>query len=220
MDFEHIALKRMAVEPKSAGDVRGLLDEMGVEWSEPLKQNWGEEYPYLPDARFRLAYSDSSIVVDYRVNEEAVRAVADADNGRVWEDSCCELFLSPADDGVYYNIECNCACRLLIGCGVNRNDRVRASQDVLDKVGRWSSLGDKTIGTHVVKGGVKWSLSLIIPFDVFFNHAITSIEGKTLRGNIYKCGDKLPKPHFLSWNPVTTLKPDFHRPECFGFFEC
>ena len=32
----------------------------------------------------------------------------------------------------------------------------------------------------------------------------------------YKCGDKTAHPHFLSWNPVGTPAPDFHRPDFFG----
>ena len=34
--------------------------------------------------------------------------------------------------------------------------------------------------------------------------------------NFYKCGDKQVEPHYLSWNPVLTDNPDFHRPEYFG----
>ncbi|MGH2565575.1 MAG: carbohydrate-binding family 9-like protein, partial [Ginsengibacter sp.] len=37
--------------------------------------------------------------------------------------------------------------------------------------------------------------------------------------NFYKCGDKLPKPHFLTWNTVETEDPDFHAPEYFGSME-
>ena len=28
-------------------------------------------------------------------------------------------------------------------------------------------------------------------------------------------GDNLSHPHFLSWRPIQTEKPDFHRPEFF-----
>ena len=39
--------------------------------------------------------------------------------------------------------------------------------------------------------------------------------------NLYKCGDNLSHPHFLSWQPIDTPQPDFHRPEFFaaGKFE-
>ncbi|MBR6089456.1 MAG: hypothetical protein IKP86_05955, partial [Anaerolineaceae bacterium] len=37
-----------------------------------------------------------------------------------------------------------------------------------------------------------------------------------LRANIYKCGDQTVNKHYLSWNPIDSEKPDFHRPEDFG----
>ena len=37
-----------------------------------------------------------------------------------------------------------------------------------------------------------------------------------MRGNFYKCGNQLPKPHFLSWNPIPTDNVQFHCPEFFG----
>ena len=55
---------------------------------------------------------------------------------------------------------------------------------------------------------------MLIPFDLIGidkNHIPVSV-----RANFYKCGDKTAHPHFLSWNPVVSSKPDFHRPECFG----
>jgi len=54
---------------------------------------------------------------------------------------------------------------------------------------------------------------------VFFKHRIGSLGGKTVRANFYKCGDELQTPHFLSWNPVRTERPDFHRPDFFGVLE-
>ncbi|MBR3471266.1 MAG: hypothetical protein IKH22_01600, partial [Prevotella sp.] len=32
---------------------------------------------------------------------------------------------------------------------------------------------------------------------------------------VYKCGDCLSVPHYLSLFPITTERPDFHRPEFF-----
>ena len=103
--------------------------------------NWKEEYPYAPQAKFRLAHIGESLLVDYCVTEESVAAVATHDNGRVWEDSCCELFIEPEAGGPYYNIECNCAGMLLIACGAEREGREPASPAILSGVKRWSSLG-------------------------------------------------------------------------------
>ena len=35
-------------------------------------------------------------------------------------------------------------------------------------------------------------------------------------GNFYKCASGSSQPHYLSWNPINTEKPDFHRPDFFG----
>lgn len=61
-----------------------------------------------------------------------------------------------------------------------------------------------------------WSLTICIPFEVIGLDPARLPE--KLRGNIYKCGDKTAHPHFLSWAPVGTSQPDFHRPEYFGTF--
>ena len=75
-----------------------------------------------------------------------------------------------------------------------------APQEVLDKVQRWASLGREAFDERV--GECAWEVALVIPYSAFFLHDITSLDGKTLRANFYKCGDKLQTPHFLSWNPI------------------
>ena len=37
--------------------------------------------------------------------------------------------------------------------------------------------------------------------------------GRTMRMNLYKCGDGLAEPHYLTWQPISTPAPDYHRPE-------
>lgn len=43
----------------------------------------------------------------FEVAGKDIRAVEMDDNGRSWEDSCCEVFLS-ADGKTYFNIEVTC----------------------------------------------------------------------------------------------------------------
>ena len=71
------------------------------------------------------------------------------------------------------------------------------------------------------KGDNRWSLTLAIPPQALFRHALTDWSGLKARMNLYKCGDDLSCPHYLSWRPVGTPAPDFHRPEFFEpvFFE-
>ena len=65
------------------------------------------------------------------------------------------------------------------------------------------------------EGDNRWSLTLAIPPQALFRHGLTDWSGLKARMNLYKCGDNLSHPHFLSWRPIQTEKPDFHRPEFF-----
>jgi hypothetical protein len=55
-----------------------------------------------------------------------------------------------------------------------------------------------------------------IPLSCFQYSKITSLNGLKATANFYKCGDGTPEPHFVTWNPVGTENPDYHRPEFFG----
>lgn len=208
LDVKKVSMANIPVE-----SVPALLDEEKVAFQPIETVNWAA-YPYRPDVKFRIACTDDALLLHYKVKEASVRAVADKDNGAVWEDSCVEFFSAPAADGIYYNIECNCAGRLLIGAGTGRSDRRHAPQEVLDKVQRWASLGRGDFEERI--GECSWEVALVIPYAAFFLHDITSLEGKAVRANFYKCGDKLETPHFLSWNPIGLEKPNFHCPEFFG----
>ena len=76
-----------------AKDIPALLDENHIEFQAIDCVNW-KDYPYRPEVEFRIAHTGDTILLNYRVKEESVRAVAAEDNGRVWEDSCCEFLFS------------------------------------------------------------------------------------------------------------------------------
>ena len=59
-------------------------------------------------------------------------------------------------------------------------------------------------------------LTLTIPAEALAFHRLHSFGGLHARGNFYKCGNMLPRRHYLSWAPVRTPSPDFHRPEFFA----
>lgn len=191
-----------------------IMDRNQVPFQSLDKVNWEDSWPYRPQVEFRIAYTDNSLFLNFRVEEDSIRALAPCDNDKIWEDSCCECFIQSGNDDIYYNIECNCVGRMLMGSGVDRKERIRAGQDVLNTISRWSSLEMDPIEERV--GKQHWQLSLVIPFSAFFRHNIKSMDEKIVKANFYKCGSKLPTPHYLSWNPVIWEKPDFHRPECFG----
>ena len=205
--------------------VRKVNTSGDAPWNEVLKSlesapwntidtlNWAE-YSYRPRVQFRMLYGDSAFFLQYSVKEQAVRAVAAVDNGEVWKDSCVEFFVIPADDGIYYNFEFNCAGTCLLAAGTSRQGREAAKPAVTSPIRRQPSLGRHPFGER--KGETEWNLAVVIPYTCFFKHPDYSPAGKTVRANFYKCGDDLTVPHFLSWNPIQTEKPDFHRPEFFG----
>ena len=202
-----------APQELDAAMVPALLDQNGVEFQKIDNVNW-KEYPYQPAVEFRTAHCGAYMLVNYRVTEASVRAVAPHDNGRVWEDSCCEFFVQPqAEEPVYYNFECNCAGTLLLNCGVV-GDRKPASEEVLQSVKRWSTLGREPFEEKV--GEYAWQMALVIPAKALFNHEVDNFSGLKLHGNFYKCGDLQQTPHFLSWNPIDLPTPCFHCPEFFG----
>lgn len=211
-----------------AEEVPQLMLTHGVEYQKVACVNWPKEFPYAPKMEVALAHTGDSLLLHYRVEEDCIRAAAEADGGRVWEDSCCEIFLQPSSPIThhptpYFNIECNCAGTLLIGKGEDRHDRQPATAATLQSANRWSSLmktavsGENGCYTIPLKDGkFTWHMALVVPATALFDSGITDFSGQTLRGNIYKCGDCLTTPHFLSLFPIDTPQPDFHRPEFFG----
>ena len=120
---------------------------------------------------------------------------------------------APADDGLYYNIECSCIGKIYMCCGGDRHDREFLPEEAYRGIIREGSLGMEPFALR--EGPQEWEMRLVIPASTFVRHDIRSFRGLEARGNFYKCGDALPQRHYLSLFPVATLKPDFHRPEFF-----
>lgn len=189
-----------------------------------------KDYPYLPEVTFKIARTAKGLLLKYDVREEYIRAMHGKTNDPVYEDSCVEFFLS-SDDRHYYNFEFNCIGTALIGFGTSREDRKWIDPERIKQISRFPSMGRKPFPEGAKKKGpYRWELSVYIPFG-FFREAGELQSGfsgrkiiagtverseKTYRANFYKCGDKLPLPHYVSWNRIETKAPDFHRPEYFG----
>jgi hypothetical protein len=178
--------------------------------------NW-KKFAYKPDVAFSLGYTDNEILIKYYIAENWFKAEKTETNQMVYEDSCVEFFVSPDDSGIYYNFEFNGIGTCLMGSGKDRYSDRKANTEVVSKIRRITSVGTKPVSEK--EGKFSWTITIAIPFRVFFNHEITGLKGKTFRANFYKCGDKLTVPHYLTWNPVLTEKPDFHRPEYFGLLK-
>ncbi len=212
--MQTIEVSRLNSEKSSPpmAEVSARLDELG-EGHAIGTVNW-ESFSYRPEVKFNIAYGDSEIFIKYYVREAHTKAEKSRTNEMVCEDSCVEFFVSPADDGIYYNFEFNPIGTALMGSGHGRHDSARTDAAVVDGIRRLTTMGHEPFAE--ISGDIHWSLTLAIPLTTFFHHKVDSLAGRSFRANFYKCGDKLSNPHFVTWNPVGTEKPDYHRPEYFG----
>ena len=174
--------------------------------------NWPEGYPYTPEVSFRMFHTGDYLMLRFDVAERYTAALVTEDNGEAWTDSCVEFFIAPDETG-YYNFETTCIGRLLLGARKSRTEAEHASPEVLASIKRYPTLPGEPFTER--EGDNRWSLTLAIPPQALFRHAFNDWSGVEARMNLYKCGDKLSHPHFLSWRPIRTENPDFHRPEFF-----
>jgi len=173
--------------------------------------NWPETFPYAPLCSGRIARTQDALVVDFRVSGLDLRAQNLEDNGRQWEDSCVEVFIKDPEEDTYYNFEINALGKVLACSGADRHGRVARPAEEMEEILRFGQLE----GGPLDEGGIwTWRVGVVIPFELI------GVDPENLpdsiRANFYKCGDKTAHPHYLSWSPIETPKPDFHRPEFFG----
>jgi len=178
--------------------------------------NW-EGFDYKPDVKFSIAYTRHEILLKYYVTEQWFKAEKTETNQEVYEDSCVEFFVAPPDDWIYYNIELNAIGTCLMGSGTERSNRIRVAPGIISSIRRSGSSGVNRISEK--SDEYSWTITIAIPFNVFIHSEVKELKGRIFRANFYKCGDKLRVPHYLTWNPVRTEKPDFHRPEFFGLLK-
>lgn len=173
--------------------------------------NWPSEYPYAPFCAGRLARTEDSLILDFRVSGLDLRACNTEDNGTQWEDSCVEAFFENPDGSEYYNFEINPLGKVLAAKGSGREGRVKRPADEMAEILRTAQFE----GPQEFNGGIwNWRVTVVIPFRLL--GADPDNLPEKLRANFYKCGDLTAHPHFVSWSPIGTETPDFHRPEFFG----
>ena len=189
-----------------------------LENSSPLiKISWvgWDEFPYKPDVNFRIAHDDSLLFLKYYVKENHVLAKNINPNSAVHRDSCVEFFVDPDQSGNYYNFEFNCIGTTHLAYGPSRSSRTFIpSKLISNNIKTWSTLGNDPFDEK--SGNFEWEMVIVIPASIFTYNEGLNFSKLISNANFYKCGDDTTKPHFLSWNPVKSPKPDFHRPEQFG----
>lgn len=175
--------------------------------------NWPDVTSYVPDVKFAMFHDGDNIYIRYWVNEQGTKAEITTPGGPVYKDSCLECFISPeAGDGLYYNFEVNCIGMLDYSCRRSRTDTTRANEQQRAFVKTFSSLGNKGFPE---KKCDPWTLTVIINKKAFYAQDIDTFRGKEFKMNLYKCGDDLKVPHYVSWQPIKIDRPNFHRPDFF-----
>jgi len=197
------------IEIEFAGDI---LDDSGHgDTIETL--NWVNEYPYRPITLFNIARSKDSIFFKFNVRGSMLRAIYSNDQDPVNEDSCVEFFCQVPGNDKYMNFEFNCIGTCKASKRVARNKDVTPySKEELSMIKRYPSLGRRAF--NEMEGMFDWELTIKIPMRIMGIDPNRLPEKIT--GNFYKCADGTDSQHFVSWSPINTKVPDFHRPEFFG----
>jgi len=180
------------------------------------KINWAD-YPYRPEVLLYAGYSGTYLWLMYQVTGDFFRAKISTDQGAVWEDACVEFFCTTeeafeknlADEEIVYrNFEFNALGAALSAYGTTAR-REMLSQDMMGQIMRYTTLDVN----HLPGEGTAFDWELIVAIPL----TLLGIQpGSSFRANFYKCGDETMRPHFLSWNRITSPEPNFHLPRFFG----
>lgn len=194
-------------------EAAGLLLEDEGHYDTVEVLNWAKEYPYKPITNFNIARSIDSIFIKFAVHGRMLRAIYSNDQDPVNEDSSVEFFCQVPGNDKYMNFEFNCIGTCKASKRVARNQNVTPySKEELSMIKRYPSMGRRAF--NEMEGNFNWELTVKIPLRIMGidpNHLPEKITG-----NFYKCADGTDSRHFVTWSPIETEKPDFHRPEFFG----
>lgn len=199
------------------------LDQLPLELTMPVLEehgarcsigslNWANEFPYHPLTVVNIAHSGTAIYIDFFVRCNYLRAVNYKNNSPVWEDSSVSFFVMPVPGGEYWNFDLNCIGAVNAAHRLTRRPVTRLTDEEISRISRYASCGPSPF--REVEGLFTWNVAVKIPFDLLgieYNGSPV-----IMKGNFCKCASGTSQPHFLTWNPVSTPKPEFHSPESFG----
>lgn len=174
--------------------------------------NWENEFPYRPLSSFTIAHDGNYIYIDFFVRCNYLKAENYENNSPVSQDSCVEFFVAPKGDNHYWNFEFNCIGTTNASHRTERKSPTRLTDNEISQIIRYASCGNKPF--QELEGIFSWNLLIAVPLSLIgVEYSGSPIA---MKGNFYKCASGCSQPHYLSWNPINTEKPDFHRPEFFG----
>jgi hypothetical protein len=174
-------------------------------------QNW-EPHQKGVQAEWKCLWGKDAFFLYFEVSEPWVRACHKGySGGVVCQDSCIEWFFSINGVG-YYNFEFNPIGAFTIMKGDTRKNRYSFKAHELPGLRFLGSEGHEPFDAK--PGEQPWKAWMVIPYNICDTH-VEQLRSSSLKANFYKCGDALPTRHYLSWAPIATENPDFHRPEFF-----
>lgn len=215
-----IRVKKLASRPTGHADWHA--PPWGAISPQPLRHHMGAKPDHFPATAVKIAYDETAIYVMFRVVDRYVRAVAGKHQGRVWEDSCVEFFFTPGTDTAagYFNVEMNCGGTMLFHYNTApRSGTIEIPANDCAAIPRAHTL--PRIVDPEIRDAVTWIVDYAIPITILKRYCTVSQPEPAVvwRANFYKCADHTSHPHWLTWSPVDHPRPDFHRPEAFGFLE-
>lgn len=172
-----------------------------------LKPLWNSSNLIFVSANIDI--KEDIIFVEFNVKEpiKCFCQNKEQDGEAVWQDSCVEIFLKMFNASCYANFEFNSKGICYCACGESRQARTEISKEEYSYIKR---IADKIV---IEDDCCKWSLSVQIP--LFLLGVPKDFKQFKLEGNLYKCADTAEEPNYLSAFPISTTKPDFHRPDYF-----
>jgi len=212
--MKNLYIKKLDKNPEDIEEAAHLLETKTVSNFIDLI-NW-PAFAYKPKVQFRIGHSGKEIWLKYYVNEKYILARETRTNGDVYKDSTVEFFIS-LDQKNYYNFEFSCIGTIHLAYGPGRQDRKFVDPETVEKIEIQSTLGNEPFEEK--SGDFEWEMMIRIPLVCFTFDKLKTFNGIKATANFYKCGDETKKPHYITWNPVQTENPDYHRPEFFGKLE-
>lgn len=173
--------------------------------------NW-KAFPYKPVAVFDIARGSKELFIRFFVKGYSLKAACTEDGSPVYQDSCVEFFMKKPEEDRYYNFEFNCIGTCDASHRLSRDLKSALPDGDYASIRRYPSLGRKPFAE--LKGIHSWELTVAIPFRVMGLNPENLPE--YILGNFYHCADGTEVVRYISWNPIESASPDFHRPEFFG----
>lgn len=168
---------------------------------------------FQPTAEVKLRYDDDNIYVIFRVQDRYVRSITTDINGPVWKDAAVEFFFCPdtSKPEQYFNLEINCGGTALLGFRSNQP----APEDI--KTINIAHSLPKTVDPEITDP-LTWTLEYKIPLKTLerYSSITRPKKGVKWKANFCKIAENNSNPHYMTWSPITALKPNFHMPQYFG----